>query len=127
VFFVSQLILAVCLLLPLWVVSKPGALVLIASCGISWTAVMIFPFTVVAMSVEEQECGLYMGVLNIFVVMPQIFVSLVIGTVIDHFGGLEAAFVLGSISALISAFCVWTLILKEKNPEDVINITNGGH
>lgn len=116
VFFGSQIVLAICLFLPLWIETKIGALFIIACCGIPWTAVMVFPFTLVAMSVAEEECGMYMGlfasigtpidslqgVLNIFVVIPQILVSVGIGFLINLFdGNLAAALTAGSISAVI--------------------------
>jgi len=127
IFSVCQLILAVCLLLTFWIESKQGALALIAICGIPWTAVMVFPFTIVAMSVEESESGMYMGVLNIFVVLPQILVSLGIGFVIDIFDGdLVSALVCGSIFAFISSTLVWTLILHDKKPIEISH-RFGGH
>jgi len=122
IFFGCQLLLAFCLFLPVWIETKYGALILISACGIPWTAVMVFPFTIVAMSVKESECGLYIGVLNIFVVIPQILVSLGIGFVVDFFhGNLVAGMVTGGFSALISAILVWTLILKERSIEIVEN------
>lgn len=45
VFFASQLILALCLTLPVWIHSKIGAILIISACGVPWTAVMVFPFT----------------------------------------------------------------------------------
>jgi len=121
IFFLSQLILGVCLLSTVWINSKEGALIIIAACGIPWTAVMIFPFTVVAMSVEESESGMYMGVLNIFVVLPQILVSLGIGFIIDIFDGdLVSALVSGAISAFLSSILVWTLVLHDKKPVEIL-------
>ena len=73
---------------------------------------MVFPFTLVAMAVEEHETGMYMGVLNIFVVLPQVVVSVFIGFIIRWFGGnLAAALATGSIAAFIcTIFCENSLI-----------------
>lgn len=63
---------------------------------------MVLPFTLVALSVPESESGMYMGVLNIFVVTPQIIVALGIGFVIEKFSGnLAAALTVGAVSALL--------------------------
>jgi len=121
IFFVCQLVLGACLLSTLWINSKEGALVIIAACGIPWTAVMIFPFAVVAMSVEESESGMYMGVLNIFVVIPQILVAVGIGFVINIFDGdLVSALVSGAISAFLSSILVWTLVLHDRTPIEIL-------
>jgi len=120
VFFVCQLIFAICLFLPLWIDNKIGSVILISICGIPWTAVMIFPFTVVSMSVDESESGLYIGVLNIFVVVPQIIVGLGIGMIVNIFNGkVVSALVSGSISAFISAILVCSLQLKQKLPVEI--------
>ena len=63
---------------------------------------MVFPFTLVSYVVPESEIGLYMGVLNIFVVLPQLLVSVTIEFVIKQFNGnLAAALATGGIFALI--------------------------
>lgn len=92
-----------------------GAIILISLFGIPWATVMILPFSIVGISVKENESGLYMGnplifnkkyfilgILNIFVVLPQLLVSITIGFVIEFFNGnIIAAFVVGSISAFL--------------------------
>jgi hypothetical protein len=35
--------------------------VLISFCGIPWAIAMVYPFTLVALSVSEEESGMYMG------------------------------------------------------------------
>lgn len=128
VFFTCQIVLAICLFLTLWVKSRGGAIVLIAACGIPWTAVMVFPFTIVAMNVEAKDSGLFMGVLNIFVVIPQILVSVVVGFVVLYFNGnVVAALVTGSGSALLSAFLVWTLVVKEDEVVEISPNFAGAH
>jgi len=126
VYFISQIILSVCLTLPLWVNDRIGAIILICICGIPWSIVMVLPFTLVAMSVPEQKSGLYMGVLNIFVVVPQLLVSLTIGFLIRMFdGNLASALAAGGVAAFISALLVFTLIIPQKLGR--IQVVGGGH
>jgi len=126
VYFFSLLVLALCLMLTVWVESEIGAIVLIAAFGIPWTVTMVFPFTLVAMCVHESESGMYMGVLNIFVVIPQICVSVGIGSIINIFdGNLASALATGGCSAVVAAILVWSLIVdKEAN---VNSFKNVGH
>jgi len=113
----GQLILAACLILTLFVKTEAGALTIIAFCGIPWAVVMVFPFTLVAMAVDESQAGTYMGVLNIFVVLPQLCVSLGIGQVVKLFNGnLAAPLAVGGVSSLIAAGLVWILVTKKEQP-----------
>lgn len=57
------------------------------------------------MNVNEEESGMYMGVLNIFVVIPQILVALGIGFLLRAAGGNFAiALACGGASALICKY-----------------------
>jgi len=127
VYFSSLIIFGVCLLLPIWIHTPLGAILLLSAFGIPWSVVMVAPYTLVAMSVDEAESGLYMGVLNIFVVIPQIIVSLGIGFIIQLFkGNLAYALATGGIFAFVAAFCVFFLIIKEKTALP-LHIAAGGH
>jgi len=112
VFFSSQIILATCLILTFWIKSKEGAICLILVCGIPWAVTMVLPFTIVGEAVATHESGLYMGALNIFVVIPQILVSLFIPFVIALFDKkVEAALFVGGIFAIIAALFTLRLIM----------------
>jgi len=128
VYSFGQALFAVCLFAPLWIKSKIGSLLIIAALGIPWSIVMILPFTLVALSVKENESGTYMGVLNIFVVLPQIVVSLGVGELLRLFHGrLAIAFAAGGVSAVISAALCWLLIIKNRGVEFIAINGGGGH
>jgi hypothetical protein len=44
---------------------------------------MALPFTIVALNTNPKETGLYMGVLNIFVVIPQLIVAFLFGFIVE--------------------------------------------
>jgi len=115
-YFIAQLVLGFSLLMTVFIRTKAGAVIIIAACGIPWSVVMVFPFTLVALCVDETQSGLYMGVLNIFVVIPQILISLGIGFILEKFdGNLAIPLACGGIFAFISSLTVFTLIIdKEK-------------
>jgi len=122
IFMTCQLILALCLFLPLFVKDRWVAFVLISFCGFPWTCVMVFPFSIVAMVVPETESGMYMGVLNIFVVVPQMVVAITMGFLVDGFHGWFApALAAGGISAIISAVFIKFLIIP---PVDTVTLAD---
>lgn len=111
VFFSSQMILAGCLIGTYWITTPLGALILIIACGVPWTVTMVLPFAIVGEGVAPEEGGLYMGVLNIFVVIPQILVSLFIPIVISIFHHkIVFALITGGIASIIAAIFALRLV-----------------
>ncbi|KAN0004188.1 hypothetical protein ACTFIZ_010338 [Dictyostelium cf. discoideum] len=98
-----------------FVESKIGSLLLIASTGIPWAIVMILPFSIVGMGVEDNESsGLNIGTLNIFVVVPQMVVSLGIGLILDlSKGNVVYSLLTGSVASFFATlFCFRIIIPK---------------
>lgn len=48
-------------------------------CGIGWAAIVSLPFAIMTEKINKAKTGLFMGIFNLSVVLPQLFVSLVIG------------------------------------------------
>jgi len=125
VYFVSQMILAACLIATNWIKNVYAAQVIILVCGIPWAVTMILPFTIVGQGVLPSQGGLYMGALNIFVVLPQIMVSVFVPFIISIFDHkVVSALVAGGISSIIAAFCALRLITPPGQYEEVIVIDN---
>eukprot|EP00871_Galdieria_phlegrea_P002521 jgi/Galph1/326/GphlegSOOS_G5034.1 len=114
---------------------KPLAVILVASTGIPWAATLSIPYAIVARLADPDSKGLFLGVLNIFIVIPQLLVALSVGAVLKIFGGnLNAALLLGGFSAIMAAFFVISLTLpkeieteeeeEEVEKEDVATSTN---
>ncbi|KAN0036660.1 hypothetical protein ACTFIV_001967 [Dictyostelium citrinum] len=98
-----------------FVQSKIGSLLLIASTGIPWAVVMILPFSIVGMGVEDNESsGLNIGTLNIFVVVPQMVVSLGISLILDlSKGNVVYSLLTGSVASFFATlFCCRIIIPK---------------
>jgi solute carrier family 45 protein 1/2/4 len=107
VYFFGNAILGLLLLSTLFIKDTVGAFVVISLCGIPWAITMVLPFTIIGQGVDATDSGLYMGALNIFVVLPQLFVSVSAGFLIELFhNNIASALAAGGISAFIAAgFC----------------------
>jgi solute carrier family 45 protein 1/2/4 len=124
VYFVSNMILAGCLVSTYWIKTTKGATSVIAVSGIPWTVTMILPFAIVGQAVETCESGLYMGVMNIFVVLPQMLVSLLLPGVITLFHHkIVSALITGGFFAIIAAFCSLRLIMPRIQVQEVDSTT----
>lgn len=53
--------------------------------GIAWASILTMPYAMLAASLDPRKYGIYMGLFNIFVVVPQLIVATVMGAVIRGF------------------------------------------
>jgi maltose/moltooligosaccharide transporter len=49
--------------------------------GIAWASILTMPYAILSTALPQAKLGLYMGLFNIFIVLPQLMVSSVMGTV----------------------------------------------
>ena len=84
-----------------------------AGVGIAWASILSMPYVILAGSIKPSRMGVYMGVFNLFIVLPQIVMSLIIPQIYDNILGKDPLYVvmLGGIVMLIAAISV--LIVKD--------------
>jgi MFS family permease len=76
--------------------------VVMAVMGIGWAAIVSLPFAIMSQQIDPSRIGLYMGVFNLSVVLPQLVVSLGVGAVIERFTDKGAVFLIGAIAVGLS-------------------------
>jgi MFS family permease len=83
---------------------SPVALyLLMAVMGIGWAAIVSLPFSIMSQRVDQSRIGLYMGVFNLSIVLPQLVVSLGIGTFVSGVADKGAIFLIGAVSLALAA------------------------
>lgn len=87
--------------------------IFMAIAGIGWAAVVSLPFAIMTDFVNKKQTGLYMGIFNLSVVIPQLIVSLFIGKWISNVPNKNFIFIISTISLAISA-ALWTLVKDNK-------------
>lgn len=50
--------------------------------GIAWTSVLVLPYSILADALPAEKMGVYMGIFNFFIVLPQIVVATVMALVV---------------------------------------------
>ena len=50
--------------------------------GIAWASILGMPYTILASSLPPAKLGVYMGLFNVFIVVPQLLVSTVMGSIL---------------------------------------------
>jgi maltose/moltooligosaccharide transporter len=76
--------------------------------GFAWASILSVPYALLANSVPAQKMGLYMGIFNFFIVIPQLVAASVLGTLVNRlFGGAPLyALVLGGVSFMLAGLLV---------------------
>ncbi|MBL8537279.1 MAG: MFS transporter [Hyphomonadaceae bacterium] len=85
--------------------------------GIAWAAIVSVPYAILSGSVPTRKMGVYMGIFNIFIVVPQLVAATLLGFLLRTFFHNEAiwAFAIASASFAIAALAV---LLVRDAPED---------
>ena len=84
-----------------------------AGVGIAWASILSMPYVMLSTAVPPARMGVYMGVFNLFIVFPQIVMSLIVPSIFNSVLGADPrnAVVLGGISLLVAAASV--MIVKD--------------
>ena len=74
--------------------------------GIAWASILAMPYAILAGALPQRKLGIYMGLFNVFIVIPQLLVATVMGSVMKAFFPgepiwtmLAAALVMGAAAA----------------------------
>jgi maltose/moltooligosaccharide transporter len=86
--------------------------------GIAWASILAMPYAILAGSISAKKMGVYMGIFNFFIVVPQIINALIGGPLVKYAYNNEAIFALmiSGFSFLIAA----ALVYKVKDVDDVV-------
>ena len=63
--------------------SKYGLLVAMVGVGVAWASVLSMPYSILAGALPSEKTGIYMGIFNFFIVIPEILAALVFGKVME--------------------------------------------
>jgi maltose/moltooligosaccharide transporter len=79
-----------------------------AGVGIAWASILSMPYVILSTAVPPARMGVYMGVFNLFIVIPQIVMSLIVPNIFNNLlgGDPRNAVVLGGVSLLVAAATV---------------------
>lgn len=82
---------------PIWI------LVSMVGVGLAWASILSMPYAILAGSLPSEKMGVYMGIFNFFIVLPQILAASILGFLVGTvFGGQP-------IFALILGGATWVL------------------
>ena len=91
--------------------------VMMAVVGVGWAAIVSLPFAIMSQKVDQAKMGLYMGLFNLSVVLPQLLASLGIGLAISRAEDKDIIFWVSAVSLALSAVC-WSMVKEHEGEED---------
>ncbi|MDF1612514.1 MFS transporter [Stygiobacter electus] len=86
--------------------------VIMALLGIGWASTISLPFAIMSQQIDQSRMGLFMGLFNLSVVLPQLVASFGIGQAINSASDKSLIFIISTISLSISAL-FWMMVKKD--------------
>jgi maltose/moltooligosaccharide transporter len=93
--------------------------------GFAWASILSLPYALLSDSVPAQKMGVYMGIFNFFIVIPQLVAASLLGVLLKVFFGTQPiyALVIGGASMIVAGLCV--LRVREPARHDAVAASVG--
>ena len=104
----------------MWLVPNPtwliGSFILV---GVAWASILSMPYALLSSHVPADRMGIYMGIFNMFIVIPQIVAATLLGPALRLLFDNRPIFalILSGASLLLAAFCVLRVSNAESTNE----------
>jgi maltose/moltooligosaccharide transporter len=88
--------------------------------GFAWASILAMPYAILTGSLPLAKMGVYMGIFNFFIVIPQILAATLLGFMVKSLFGNDSIYALitGGISMIIAAACVLFVVDKKDKTAD---------
>ena len=95
--------------------------------GVAWASMMGVPYIMVVGSIPKERYGVYMGIINMMIVVPMILQTTTFGFVFENFLGKDPlkAMTFAATLLLIASFS--TALMKVVKSDEEIAMSNSGH
>ncbi len=82
--------------------------------GIAWASILAMPYAILASNLPQAKLGIYMGLFNIFIVVPQLLVATVMGSIMKAFFPEQPIYTMAFAAATMVLAAVAMLRVKEE-------------
>ena len=81
--------------------------------GIGWASTISLPFAIMSQKVDQAKMGLFMGLFNLAVVLPQLVASFGVGQAVSKTDDKSLIFIISTFTLAVSAI-LWFLVREKK-------------
>jgi maltose/moltooligosaccharide transporter len=117
VHFLCLMLAAVGLLVFPFIENKYLLFPAITGFGIGWASMMGIPYLLVVSSIPKERYGVYMGIINMMIVVPMIIQNLTFGFILKNFLGNNAGYAVVFAGVLLLTAALATLCIKPETPK----------
>ena len=103
-------------LISIYFIGNPTVLIIpFIGIGLTWASILAMPYAMLTGSLPQSKMGVYMGIFNFFIVLPQILAASILGFIVKYlFDGMAIhALTLGGVTWFLAAFLV--LFVKDRD------------
>ncbi len=105
-------------LLSIFFIQDPKLLIIsMIGIGLAWGSILAMPYAILSGSIPPQKMGVYMGIFNFFITLPQIINGLFGGLMVKHLFGGHAIYAI--VLAGIFMFCAAVSVLFIHDEKDI--------
>lgn len=104
----------------IYLINDPMMLIIpMLGIGLAWGSILAMPYAILSGAIPASKMGVYMGLFNFFIVIPQIVAASILGSLLSNFFGGEAIFalILGGASMGIAALTM--IFVDDKAAEEM--------
>ena len=108
-----------------WVSNKYMLFGCMTCVGIAWASILSMPYAMPSGSLPKDKVGIYMGIFNFFIVLPEIIASLGFGWLMKNvlYNDRLLAVEVGGGLMILAALICYLFVREKKDPEDEILTT----
>ncbi len=86
--------------------------------GIAWASILAMPYAILASNLPQSKLGIYMGLFNIFIVVPQLLVATVMGSIMKAWFPTEPIYAMAFAAAMMVLAALAMLRVKAAEAVD---------
>jgi Na+/melibiose symporter-like transporter len=90
--------------------------ILMGVLGVGWAATISLPFAIMSQKVDQSQMGLFMGLFNLAVVLPQLVASFGVGQAVSEASDKSLIFIISAVTLAASSI-LWFMVKEDQKPE----------
>jgi len=106
-------------LVSFYFISDPRLLIVpMIGVGIAWASILSLPYALLSSNLPSSKMGIYMGIFNFFIVIPQLIAASVLGLLLRDLFDRQSIFglVIGGVLMVVAGFCT-LLVDRDAEPQ----------
>ena len=84
--------------------------------GIGWASIISLPFAIMSQKIQQNKMGLYMGLFNLSVVLPQLVSSFAVGDIVQSVENKTILMIICAVTVAFSAVA-WFMVREPKDEQ----------